>query len=135
MTRRLEYPDVVETLFQLLDGEDFAGHEVKAFKYLTRDFADHLPAVHIYSASGQAESQQVFRIERVQINVYDEGGMSDVSDIAEDVNAFLVSKHHIVPQVGRLDRVQMEQTPHNVPYPDDKLSQCSAIYRVTVRPR
>lgn len=123
------YPYAREALFELVDGQQFAGHTAKAYFRLQTDFTDHLPAVLIYPLGGT--EGYIDRVDRVGVEVYATG--TDSLEVAEAVRSALVGRDHDT-SVGYLDDVQVETVPVDVPYPDPTYAQTQMVLRVTTRP-
>lgn len=129
MVAKLEFPSVRNILYDVLDGQEFAGDRLQAYFRLQSDYTDHLPAALIFSVGGQQTGPQ--KVERVRVDTYGVGTRSET--VAEAINAKLTSSWHITDH-GRIDRITVEVTPHDVPDMNPGVNLTSAVYRAVLRP-
>lgn len=76
------------------------------------------------------------REDRIRIDTYGPSD-DDANDAAEALVAALADRYHYVDgqeQLGMIDRISVESSPAQVPYPSDTVSLVSATYRAALRP-
>lgn len=125
-----QFPDAREALYTLLDGQEFAGQTVTAYFQRTTDWTDHLPAVTIYQVGGNEGF--ISNTVRLTVEVYADGTLAQ--EVAVAIKEALADKHHDVPDVGLIDRIEVESLPTTIPYASDKINLSVATYRATSRP-
>lgn len=77
------------------------------------------PVVWIQKVGGTRSG--VLALDRVQVAVIS-SSRKEASRIAEDVLEMLADRHHFVPGHGLIDYVQIESTPVEVPYRDNRIN-------------
>lgn len=116
------FPDVERAVVEIL-GEGAA-------LWLDKDFHDRLPVSHVQSVGGR--EQGVLRMDRIAVITYDHSrDLAKAS--AEAVNALLVDGPHDTTE-GLLDRVEVEVSPHLLPYVSETVTRYTATYRIDTRP-
>lgn len=126
----MTWPSVPDALFELVDGNVFAGQTATAYLRLKTDFADHMPAVLIYATGGS--EGQIDRAENINLTVYAPGqqAVQVAGAIVQDLEGANVHTSE-----GLLDTIDVSVTPYDVPYVDAEIDQANAMLTVRVRPR
>lgn len=128
----LEYPDVRDALYELIDGREFASRTATAFYRLSLDYvtvAQAGAAVLIYTSGGK--EGWLDRVDRATVEVYAPGAVA--VEVAEAIRAAIVGEGHDLA-AGYIDSVECDITPHDVPYQSEAVNLARAGYLVTTRP-
>lgn len=128
----LVFPEAREALFRLMDGLPYGDDAVvSSFFVLPEGWEDnHLPAANIWVQRGTQGFLD--RTDWVAVDVYAPPG--EAVSVAELIGRRLVGEPHDVAGVGFIDSIEYEQTPRDIPYPSDRVSQAQMVLRVTARP-
>lgn len=118
------FPDVEVALLEVLD--DLGA----GYLHLSYGFEADLPAFHVYTVGGSEAGP--LREDRVEVAVYADG-RDAARDASEAARQRLVGRPHLT-SVGLLDMLDVEISPHGVPYASDVVNQYVTTYRVATRP-
>lgn len=124
-----EWPSITDALFELVDGEEFAGATATAYLRLQPGFEDDLPAVLIYTSGGN--QGQIDRQYDVYVTAYAPG--QDAVRVCDAVATSLEGANVSTPY-GLLDTIDISVTAHDIPYVDAEINQANAQLSVRVRP-
>ena len=127
------FPDTRSCLFDLIDGANHLGSNVRAVYHLPADNYGKLqgpyPLAHLYVTGGTQGF--VDRVDRVTVEVYAPG--TRAVETLESIRASIVGDSIETPS-GFLDRIDVETVPVDVPYQSDTLNRATATFLVTSRP-
>lgn len=128
----LVFPDTREVLYELIDGQTFAGREVTAYFQLPADWlevAEQGAAVLVYTSGGN--QGWIDRTDRATVEVYAPGTAAVA--VAEGIRAAIVGQGHDLV-AGYVDEVRCDITPHDIPYVSEAVNQARMGLLVTSRP-
>lgn len=131
----LVYPDTLQILTDLLDGEEHLGKPVTVAWYLEvmegnpSALKGPFPLLHILPPRGTEGFLD--KVDRVTLELYVEEGRA--SQVLESIKASIVGTDIETPS-GYLDAVRVVTAPEDVPYQSDTLSLARASFDITTRP-
>lgn len=125
----LTYPDTRDVLFELIDGQEFAGYTAQAVYQLPIDFATREGLTVLIFTTGGTEGY-VDRVDRATVEVY--APAPDAVRASEEIRAAIVGEGHDLV-AGYVDTIACDVTPHDIPFTADT-SQARTGYLVTTRP-
>lgn len=131
----LVFPDTMQILTDILDGEEHLGKPVTVAWHLEvmEDNPSALkgpfPLLHIHPPRGTEGFLD--KVDRVTLELYYEGGRA--APTLESIKASIVGTDIEAPS-GYLDTVRVVTAPEEVPYQSDTLTLARATFDITLRP-
>lgn len=129
-------PDLArEAAFELINGLTVEDRLVLAFYQLPGDYldvGDDKASVALYTTGGNEGDFD--RTDRLTVDVYAPGTTAVL--VAESIKNLLVNDgfaHDL--EVGYVDEIRCDVTPHDVPFPGGDVNQARAVFLVTHRPQ
>jgi hypothetical protein len=133
MIEALVFPDVRDSLFDLINGATHLGEPVKAVYQIPADsygaVQGPFPVALIYTTGGTRGF--VDRVDRATIEVYAEGQRA--LNTLESIAASIIGTSIETPS-GYLDGIEQDIVPTDVPYQSETLNKATATFLVTSRP-
>lgn len=129
-------PDLArDAAFELINGTTIEDRLVLAFYQLPADYldvGDDKASVALYTTGGNEGDFD--RTDRLTVDVYAPG--TTAVSVAESIKNLLVNDgfaHDL--EVGYVDEIRCDVTPHDVPFPGGDVNQARVVFLVTHRPQ
>lgn len=140
MSDVLVFHDARAGLFELIDGSAHVGRvvggvpemvTVRASYHLTADERGGIgPNPQVVIVLDPGTQGDIDRVDRVSLDCYAPG--EQALNVLNSILGVVVDSHIETPSGVYLDRVEVDQTPHELPYPSDTANQARCRLLVTV---
>lgn len=142
MSDVLIFPDTRGAILELIDGTEHVARVVQgepvmvkvnaAYHVMADDYGAIDDEAQVVITSDPGTQGHIDRVDRISLDCYAPG--EQAMNILNSILGLVVGAGIEIENGDYLDRVDVDQTPHEIPYPSDVMNQAMCKLLVTVRP-
>lgn len=131
------WPDTVEALFELLDGTEHAGHQIKLVEEQQgsgpneREFG--MDEVTVVVNLQDSAIGHVDRVDKFRLEIYGHGRKT-ARDVAESINSMVCVEGGWETDAALVDLVEPKSGPAIAPHPSEQVRRADVSFWITTRP-